>query len=105
MYKHYTTFKEIDTAVLNKTMKKTDLRYDIQHGHCRITKQTPVPQNEVETIEINFAGLVDEIDPVKKCLKTIGRWYTLSIGPMSLFTGSISSTRPAKLISIASISF
>ena len=77
VYKHYTTFKEIDTAVLNKTMKKTDLRYDIQHGHCQITKQTPVPQNEIEAIEINFAGLVDEIEPVNKDIGPIERLYHL----------------------------
>ena len=77
MYKHYTTFKEFDRAVLNKTMKKTDLRYDIQHGHCRITKQTPAPQNEIGAIEINFAGLVDEIDTVNKDIGPIERLYHL----------------------------
>ena len=58
-------------------MKKTDLRYDIQHGHCQITKQTPVPRNEIEAIEINFAGLVDEIEPVNKDIGPIERLYHL----------------------------
>ena len=31
LYKHHTTFKEIDTAVVSKTMTKSDLRCDIQH--------------------------------------------------------------------------
>ena len=82
-YKAYKTFDDVDAAVLNKTMLKGDLPYDVQKGLCRLIKpktQTTKPietNDELEAIEINFAGLIDEISPVNPKVGPIERLYQL----------------------------
>ena len=82
-YKAYKTFDDVDAAVLNKTMLNGDLLYDVQKGLCRLIKpktQATIPietTDELEAIEINFAGLIDEISPVNPKVGPIERLYQL----------------------------
>ena len=44
IYKRYTTFDEVDSAVNRKDMKSTDLRFDVVRGLCELIKpELPIP--------------------------------------------------------------
>ena len=84
-YRAYTTFDDVDSAVLNKTMLKGDLKYDVMRGLCKLVRPNVTESiemsnddmGELELIELNFAGLIEQTTPVNNKIGPIERLYDL----------------------------
>ena len=86
VYKKFTTFDQIDTAINNKTMLRGDLKYDVVRGICELVKPLlPMPtitneQNELEAIEAHITGLQEDIPAINPKIGPIERLYDLRSG-------------------------
>ena len=86
MYKKFTTFDEVDTAVDRKKMHRDDLRFDVVRGICKLIEpRLPIPavvndKNELEAIEAHISTLQEDITPINPTIGPIERLYDLRSG-------------------------
>ena len=63
-YKLFRTFDEVDAAIANGTMKKTDLSFDVQRGICTLVP--PTANDNANAKDNSYADATENYDNVEE---------------------------------------